>query len=100
MDGNKATAHVGVKFCGGCREAFSRRAEFGKVRERFADDPVEFVLVEDGGAYDALLVLCGCSSCCADTSHYRAGATVKIDSEDSLMQALDVLDLAIRGAVV
>ena len=77
---------------------FKRKAGLEKVRDHFVDCQVEFVLVEDGGVYDALLVLCGCSSSCADTSHYRATVTVVVDGEDSLLPALDGLDCVIRGA--
>ena len=75
---------VGVKYCGGCREQYGRKAAFEKARERVADGTVEFLKAEDGGVYDALLVLCGCPSRCADISGYRAGEVIMVDSKEGL----------------
>ena len=76
---------VGVKFCGGCREQYDRKAEFEKMKAGLAGVPVEFEPVKDGEEYDSLLVICGCPSRCADISRYKTdGDIITIDSKEGM----------------
>ena len=80
---------IGVKYCGGCREQYDRKAEFERIRKELSNEEVEFVTVRDGGSYDELLVLCGCPAKCADVSGYDVrGSIVTVDSEGEGVIAL------------
>ena len=75
---------VGVKYCGGCREQYDRKAGFEEFREKVPDGAAEFVRAEDGGEYDVLLVLCGCPSRCAGITEYHAEEIVFVDSKEGI----------------
>lgn len=51
-----------VKFCGGCNPRYDRGAAYNQIREALAD-AASFSLPEEGRAYDALLILRGCTGC-------------------------------------
>jgi len=67
---------VGIKYCGGCRAAFDRKAEAELVKQAAPD--IVFSDAADGERYDALLAVCGCRSRCADVSPYSADKTIYI----------------------
>ena len=75
---------AGIKYCGGCRASFDRKAEAARVISEAegsaagGESPV-FEYAEEGGYYDVLLVVCGCRSRCPDISAYRYGRVVYID---------------------
>jgi hypothetical protein len=70
---------VGVKYCGGCNPGLDRRAAYEQVKAEVADMAGErgidvvFETAEEGIAYDALLVVCGCANRCASIEQYEAG---------------------------
>ena len=97
-----SAARIGVKYCGGCRAMYDRKAGFEDTRVAFvAGCPApaaEFVHAEDGGSYDALLVLCGCPAKCADISKYIfGGQAVTVDSRDGYLWAADELLKTLAG---
>ena len=49
-----------VKFCGGCNPRYDRGEAFRQIRKALADT-VRFSYPEEGQAYDALLILRGCT---------------------------------------
>lgn len=63
---------VGVKFCGGCNPRYDRGKALKAITGRMQDE-AEFVIAEEGGEYDYLLVIGGCTNCCASYSQYKAG---------------------------
>jgi len=87
---------VGIKYCGGCRAAFDRRAEAERtvgsvLKAGGAAKGISFVDASDGGVYDVLLAVCGCPALCADLSAYKAERIVYISSEgDAARAAQDI----------
>ena len=75
---------VGVKYCGGCREQYDRKAAFEELQAGIEGSEAEFVPARDGGDYDELLVICGCPSKCADISKYKAQEIVMVDSKEGM----------------
>ncbi len=71
--------HIGVKFCGGCNPRFDRRAYYEDTIKRCPSH--DFSIAEDGGSYDCLLVIGGCSSCCASCAEYEYKKLVKVWDE-------------------
>lgn len=61
---------IGVKFCGGCREGYVRKDAFEILQDHFRDR-VEFEYAKEGGKYDALLLMSGCTNRCASIDQYE-----------------------------
>ena len=60
---------IGVKFCGGCNPRFERGLALGDLKR---DMPLlEFENAKEGVVYDALLVIGGCTNCCASYCQYQ-----------------------------
>lgn len=53
---------VAVKFCGGCNPGYDRGQAYQTIREAVSDCALLSLPVE-GQAYDALLILRGCTGC-------------------------------------
>ena len=81
---------VGIKYCGGCRASFDRKAEAERIAAAYGSEDAErqgpafaqFVQAKAGERYDALLVLCGCRSRCPDIGAYDFGRAVYIDEKE------------------
>lgn len=56
--------NYGVKFCGGCNPRYDRGKLLRRLRERFKD-VITFENADESQLYDGLIVLCGCTNCCA-----------------------------------
>lgn len=54
----------GVRFCGGCNPRYDRGKALETIKEKFAGD-VDFVIAQEGVMHDILLVIGGCTNCCA-----------------------------------
>jgi len=88
---------IGVKYCGGCREQYDRKSAAARIRENVLG-AAEFVPAEAGGTYDALLVICGCPTCCADISGYRTdGNVVKVAGEGDCVRAQEELTKTVES---
>jgi len=61
----------GVRFCGGCNPRYERGDALEKIRKHFLGR-VDFPYAEEDVVYDLLLVIGGCSSCCASHCQYEA----------------------------
>lgn len=59
----------GVKFCGGCNPRYERGAAYREIKEQLKKS-VDFAYAEDDVTYDNLLVIGGCTACCASYSQY------------------------------
>ncbi|MDO4553110.1 MAG: hypothetical protein Q4C22_06190 [Bacillota bacterium] len=59
----------GVRFCGGCNPRYDRGKAFQRLQEHFKDR-MEFSVAEEGVLYDLLLVIGGCTACCASHSQF------------------------------
>ena len=73
----------GVKFCGGCNPHYQR----GDAYRRIASDIPEIVFehAEEGVEYDVLLVIGGCTACCAGYDQYTVkDDVIKMWSEDQI----------------
>lgn len=59
---------IGVKYCGGCNPRYNRKNFVELLKETTGQ---KFEAADRSKEYDMLLVLCGCSSSCADISRYK-----------------------------
>ena len=73
---------VGIRYCGGCNPRFDRGAMVKRICEKHPE--WEASVAGQGVDYDLLLVVGGCSSCCAAYEQFTAGRVLKIwtDLED------------------
>ena len=60
----------GVKYCGGCNPKYDREAVLRQIREHF-QNRAQFSDAKEDVVYDLLLVIGGCSSCCASFGQYQ-----------------------------
>lgn len=60
----------GVKFCGGCNPRYERGRALEAIKKHF-EGKVEFVIAEENAEYDFLLVIGGCTNCCASYYQYK-----------------------------
>ncbi|MDD2190253.1 MAG: hypothetical protein PHV71_05445 [Eubacteriales bacterium] len=81
---------IGVKYCGGCNPRFDRGKAFQAIKEQAHDD-IEFKVAEEGVEYDYLLVIGGCSNCCASYCQYNVknGTLFVWDGETHVDKTID-----------
>ncbi|WPC42410.1 hypothetical protein [Clostridium sp. JS66] len=58
--------NIGVKYCGGCNAKYNRKEFLCLLKKDFNYD---FEIAKLDKIYDMIIVLCGCTSCCAN--HYE-----------------------------
>lgn len=61
----------GVRFCGGCNPRYDRGKALATLQEKFKGK-VDFVIAEENTLYDLLLVIGGCTNCCAAYEQFEA----------------------------
>ena len=59
---------IGVKYCGGCNPRYDRKKFLQRLEKEFVH---EYEIAKEEKIYDILLVLCGCSSCCAKHAQFK-----------------------------
>ncbi len=82
---------AGIKYCGGCNPKYDRA---GMVRRLTATGDKTYTVetAREGKDYDVLVVICGCSSRCADYSRLKhKGAVIIIAREDDFSAAYEEL---------
>ena len=87
---------VGIKFCGGCRAAYDRKAEASAAISAVNEMNKDILFVPSPGDedLDALLVVCGCRSRCVDISPYNTGKLVYINGAGDAAEAAASLALS------
>lgn len=84
---------IGVRFCGGCNPRFDRGVALEKIRESRPDD--EFLHAVEGEEYDMLLVIGGCTNCCASFDHFHSHTGVeKIWSQEHIPELIEEIEIA------
>jgi hypothetical protein len=63
--------NCGVKFCGGCNPRYDRMEALNRLK-MFFNDKVNFDYAKEDIEYDVLLVIGGCTNCCASHEQYNA----------------------------
>lgn len=73
----------GVRFCGGCNPRFDRGAVFRKFQNEMTG--IDFSHAVEGERYDILLVIGGCTACCASYEQFAVdGDVYKIWDQDQI----------------
>ena len=55
---------IGIKYCGGCNPRYDRKQIVSRLREEFPD--LDLFSVREGLEADLMVVICGCSTRCAE----------------------------------
>ena len=80
----------GVRFCGGCNSRYDRGAALKKIKEERPD--VDFVIAIEGEQYDEILVIGGCTNCCADFCQFSTkGGVTRIWDEEHVEKVISSL---------
>lgn len=58
----------GVRFCGGCNPRYDRGEALNEIKKHFQD--IDFVNATEGIPHDLLLVIGGCTNCCASYEQF------------------------------
>jgi hypothetical protein len=81
----------GVRFCGGCNSRFDRGDVYTRIRKRLEDE-ISFEYAQEGTIYDVLLVIGGCTNCCASYSQFSAKhGIVKIYDSNDVEKTIQIL---------
>jgi 4-hydroxybutyrate CoA-transferase len=62
---------IGIKYCGGCNPRYDRTSLLSKLKNEVGHIH-QFETASSEVIYDMILVLCGCTSGCADHSMLQA----------------------------
>ena len=86
----------GIKFCGGCNPRYDRPWAAGKLKSHF-DGKIRFEYAVDGETYDLLVIIGGCSNCCASYEQYvTKGGVIKIWDEARVESAVSEIESIIK----
>lgn len=81
----------GVKFCGGCNPRFDRGEVYQAIRNTLQNE-MTFEYAEEGTPYDVLLVIGGCTNCCASYDQYKVRrGVIKIYDRADLEKTITIL---------
>ena len=87
---------VGVRYCGGCNPRYDRTALVRRLQSFFPEQA--FVPAEQGKAYPAVLVVCGCTSRCANVSGLISPALICLSGFEDLLPDREKLRQALQSA--
>lgn len=60
----------GIRFCGGCNPRFDRGKVLTELKEERKN--IDFQVAEEGQEYDVILVIGGCTNCCASHCQFTS----------------------------
>ncbi|MDD6191024.1 MAG: hypothetical protein PUB75_05485 [Firmicutes bacterium] len=82
----------GIKFCGGCNPRYDRGAACREIKKTLENDNIEFMNATEEEVFDNLLVIGGCSACCASHSQYTVNDEIfKMWEKDHINKIVELL---------
>lgn len=80
---------IGLKFCGGCNPRYDRVEVANTIKRKYT----EANITETGHGQKINIVICGCTSACADISNLSGEILIIKKAEDltEIMKSLDEL---------
>ncbi|WP_227020263.1 hypothetical protein [Sinanaerobacter chloroacetimidivorans] len=81
----------GVKFCGGCNPRYERGKALETIKNHFKGR-VEFVNVQEDAEYDFVLVIGGCTNCCASYQQYKAKEYILMWNFDHIEETIKKIE--------
>ena len=81
----------GVRFCGGCNSKYDRGAAYELIKQNLQDE-IQFEYAHEDKIYDILLIIGGCTSCCASYDAYIAKrGIIKIWQPEDIEKTIQIL---------
>ena len=79
---------IGVRFCGGCNPRYDRGKALEDIKRKAAGN-ADFEIAQEGVLYDRILVIGGCSNCCASYDQFTStGGVLKMWDESHIERVL------------
>jgi hypothetical protein len=89
---NNGTLFCGVKYCGGCNPRYERREVLENLKTLFLGR-VDFEHAKEDVNYDVLVVIGGCTNCCASYEQYSTKRGIlKIWEESGIAKISDSIE--------
>ena len=83
---------IGIKYCGGCNPRHDRSHFVKRITQAY-EAVHQFEIAREGTVCDALLLIGGCTNCCADFSQIQVKERViRIMSERDFQEVVNYLD--------
>lgn len=67
----------GVRFCGGCNPRYDRGEALNQIKDRLKTSDIEFEITQEGEQYDDLLIIGGCTNCCAGYDQFKWSGKIR-----------------------
>jgi len=81
----------GVRFCGGCNSKYDRGAAYELIKQNLQEE-IQFEYAQEDIVYDILLIVGGCTNCCASYDQYIARrGVIKIWDMDEIDKTIKIL---------
>lgn len=64
----------GIRFCGGCNPRYDRKKAYEEIKNQLKN--IHFSHAVEGESYDCLLVIGGCTNCCASYDQFHVKGDV------------------------
>ena len=86
----------GVRFCGGCNPRYDRGEALNQIKDRLKDSDIEFKITTEDEQYDDLLIIGGCTNCCAGYDQFTwsgknvGGRAYREDYKRAARQLVDI----------
>lgn len=88
---------IGIKYCGGCNPRYDRGEAFETIKKQMLGK-AEFSIAEEDTEYDYLLLLGGCTKCCASYCQYKVkNDIIFIWNEEHVDRAITKIDKIMGG---
>jgi hypothetical protein len=88
---------IGIKYCGGCNPRYNRGEAFETIKKRMRGK-VKLAIADESIEYDYLLVIGGCTKCCASYCQYNVkNDIIFIWNEDHIDRAITNIEENIGG---
>jgi 4-hydroxybutyrate CoA-transferase len=81
---------IGIKYCGGCNPRYDRVLFVEELQREFKDFDFETANTEQ--VYDALIVVGGCKSCCADHKRYQSDSRIFVTDKSDYTNVRNIIE--------
>ncbi|WP_026894611.1 hypothetical protein [Clostridiisalibacter paucivorans] len=72
--------NIGIKYCGGCNPKYNRKRFVKYIKDILTED--KFFVARENEYYGVLIIVCGCTSACANSDRILCQWKIKVDSRD------------------
>ena len=80
---------IGIKFCGGCNPRYDRSNFVKRLKDELTD--ISFESAKGNVCYDMVIVLCGCSSVCANHEKLNGVQKIIISEENDFNKVKKII---------